>query len=195
MQLSTVLLLSFVAFCFCGMADRTAARLRIWTGSAAAFCTLLLFLSAFTVPIGGKASVSPAGIILLLVCTMLCQGGPDIVNAVLLAIPAGVSGWLFCRFAPNVYEPGALIAIPAALFPYFAFRRKRQALLSAAAAPVVYALCTALEDACLFGIIYIPIGEKMVLDAQITVIAALSFLWYLPDGWRLRTKNMRLAKN
>ena len=195
LQLAIVLLLNIVVFCFCGMVDRTAKRLHIQAGSVAAFCTLLLFLSAFTVSVGDKASVSPAGLMLLLVCAMLCQGGPDIVNAVLLAIPAGVSGWLLCRFYPNVYEPGAFIAIPAVLFSYFAFRRKRQALLCAVMAPVIFALCASIEDACLFGMVYISIGSKAVLDAQIAAMIGLSLLWYLPERWRVRTKNMRLAKN
>lgn len=180
MRLSTVLLLCFILLAFCRMTGKTAERLRIKEGSIAAFSVLLLALSAFIIPIGKIVSVHPAGLMLLIVSIMLCEGVPDIILAMLLGVPTGIAAWLCYRFLPTPYEAALVIALPIVPTAYFAMRRKRQALLCVEFAPFVFSICLMAEDFLLFGMTDLAVGSALAFDVQVVNAAVLSLLWYLP---------------
>lgn len=179
LQLATVLLACIFILTCTGVADHTCMRLRVKRGHLAAWSILMLFLSALPIRIGDGA-LNPAAILLLLTSAMLCRGTPDILLSLLLALLAGIGGWLLVRLFPNAAEPGALLAALPALLAWTILPRRRMALLACAAAPLFSGLGALMEDAILYGFCVPEIGAGTQLDAQITGLFLLSVLWYIP---------------
>jgi hypothetical protein len=179
MSLATLLLFCLFLFACVGLTGRTAWRLRVQEGAIAAFALVLLALSAFPVALSDDISLSCASLLLFATALRLCRGVPDIVEALLCAVPAGALGWCLYSLVP-FYEAGALLAVPAALIPRLLLRRKRTALLAAVTAPLVFGLCRTLEDWYLFDWRALALGGGVQFDAQIAALFLLALLWYLP---------------
>lgn len=158
MSLATLLLFCLFLFACVGLTGRTAWRLRVQEGAIAAFALVLLALSAFPIALSDDISLSCASLLLFATALRLCRGVPDIVEALLCAVPAGALGWCLYSLVP-FYEAGALLAVPAAL---------------------VFGLCRTLEDWYLFDWRALALGGGVQFDAQIAALFLLALLWYLP---------------
>lgn len=180
MRLSTLALLCVFILACTGLMRSTARRLCVAEGSIAALSVLLLAVSAFSPAVSAHISLNLAFCLTLLLGLLLCRGLPDIADALLIAVCTGALGFAVYSMFPNFYEPGFLAGLPAALVSSQLFRRRRTALLSAAAAPLFFSLCVMFEEMYLFDSANLRLGDPVVLDAQMSSILLLFLLWHLP---------------
>ena len=183
MRLSTLLLICLFLFACTHLTAKTAWRLRIQDGHIAALSLALLALGAFPLSLSASVTVNPASAALLVYALLLCRGLPDILEALLTGLLAGLLGWGLCSLI-RFYEMGFLLALPAAILPALLQSRKRTALLAATCAPLFYGLFRMLEDWYLFDWRTLAFGGDIQLDAQIAALFLLALLWYLPHGRR-----------
>lgn len=183
MRLSTLLLICLFLFACTRLTAKTAWRLRIQDVHIAALSLALLALGAFPLSLSESVTVNPASAALLLYALCLCRGVPDILEALLTGLLAGLIGWCLCSLI-HFYEMGVLLALPAAILPALLQSRKRTALLAAACAPLFYGLFRMLEDWYLFDWRVLEFGGGIQLDAEIAALFLLALLWYLPLGRR-----------
>ncbi len=179
MQLSSLLLCCLFVLCCAGVMRRTCARLKIAPGSLAAASLMLLAASRFSLTLFS----SPFGIAVLLTvltAAALAVRTPHAGFCIPAAMASGLLSWLLCAAFPSAYEPGALIALPAALLAWLLFGSPRLGLLVAVLAPLCHGAIVAIEDWYLFDAALLSVGDPARLDAQICAAALLALLWYLP---------------
>ena len=119
------------------------------------------------------------------------SGSPSVL-AVGAAV-CSVAAWALRRAFPEFPEPGALLALPAALVGRFFIRNRRGGLLCVLLTPLVYGLIVTFEDWYLFDFVAFAIGGALQLDMQICG-AALYALLLLPSQKAVRRERVQTAR-
>lgn len=166
LNISTVLCLAIFILCCTGVLEKTCARFRVSPGSVAALSLLLAGVSSIEFSITEHVSIHVATLLAAFCGVLLCLR-TRCGFAILLAFVCGLGARLLLGAFPQVYEPGALAALPAAILGRFLIHGRRRGLLCTLLSPLFYGLLVTFEDWYLFDFTKFSLGSVLQFDMQL----------------------------
>jgi len=180
MDLSVVLLLCFFLLCITQAAEAPCRTLGMRPSVGAALSILLLCANAFHIRPIVELCINPASVLLVLMLFFLCgKSTRALLCALCLSIACAIFTFALLRMQIIPTAQGLWMGALCAACSIALHHNPPTALFCAALSPLLFNLCTVIEELQLFGYTVASIGTDVQFDAQITGILLTGMLIYL----------------